>query len=126
MLWADLAYRAVPWVRLLLESRSLPRDLNLTVAQRWSIVLTGVGGVGVVLAPWRPWAGAVGLACLVAIAVLNRGFYGFLRRRRGFAFAVAAVPLHLLYFACAGVGFAYAWLEARLSRRRRRTSHVTA
>jgi len=62
----------------------------------------------------------------VAIAVLNRGFYGFLRRRRGFAFAVAAVPLHLLYFACAGVGFAYAWLEARLSRRRRRTSHVTA
>ena len=55
------------------------------------------------------------LASLAGVVVLNRGFYGFLRRERGLGFALAAVPLHVLYFLCGGVGLAYAWLRLRLA-----------
>ena len=40
--------------------------------------------------------------------MLNRGFYGFLARRCGVAFALASIPLHILYFVCSGLGFAWA------------------
>ncbi len=48
------------------------------------------------------------LAALAAVLVLNRDFYRFLACRRGAAFALASIPLHLLYFVCSGIGFVYA------------------
>jgi hypothetical protein len=48
---------------------------------------------------------------VVAIVALNAGFYRFLRQARGTGFALAGVPLHLLHFACSGVGAAWALIE---------------
>ena len=42
LLRADILYRAVPWTRLILNSRHLPRDLNLNYASRASSLLVGL------------------------------------------------------------------------------------
>jgi len=53
---------------------------------------------------------SLGLTALATVAFLNRDFYAFLARRRGLGFALASIPLHLLYFVCSGLG--YAWASA--------------
>jgi hypothetical protein len=43
---------------------------------------------------------------LAAVLWLNRGFYGFLARKRGWWFAAKAVPPHIIYMLYSGLGFA--------------------
>jgi GT2 family glycosyltransferase len=128
MIRTDVRFRAVPWARLLLESGPPPEDLNLSRDQRWSVMLTGVSGLGlglgVPLASWVPIAVAAG--ALAVVVALNRPFYAFLRRERGLGFAVASVPLHLVHLACGGVGFVYAWLDARRAARRETADRAAA
>jgi GT2 family glycosyltransferase len=115
MVRTDLLYRAIPWARLVLRTRTAPRDLNLTASQRWSVALTGMLLAALPFLPWQPGR-LVAATALIGVIVLNRQFYGFLRRTRGFAFATACVPLHVLHFACAGLGFAYAWITVHDAR----------
>jgi hypothetical protein len=49
-----------------------------------------------------PAAGVGLLFGLAAIVCLNLDFFHFLARRRGTAFAIAALPLQLLYYSCCG------------------------
>jgi GT2 family glycosyltransferase len=110
MLWTDTMARALPWTRLMIETPGAGSDLNLTVAQRASVALVGGGIALAALAlvwPGLLWAA---LAALVAVVALNRDLYRYLAERRGVGFALACIPLHLLYFVCSGVGFALAWL----------------
>lgn len=107
MLRTDLAYRAVPWARLIAESRTAPGDLNLAAEQRASVVLVALAGLAPVLAVARGVFAGVALAALVGVLVLNRGFYRFLCRERGLAFALGCFPLHVLHFACGGLGFVW-------------------
>jgi glycosyltransferase involved in cell wall biosynthesis len=120
MVRADLLYRAIPWARLVLRTGTAPRDLNLTAAQRWSVALTGILLGALPFFGWQP-ARLVAATALVGVIVLNRRFYGFLKRTRGLAFATACVPLHVVHLACAGLGFVYARIESLLPRRR--TAH---
>ena len=117
----DLFHRAIPWGRSLLAGGAIPRDLNLGNGQRWSVALTGVIGVAVAGAVWRPRLIAVAVGALGVIILLNRHFYDFLARARGLLFALASIPVHLVHFACGGLGFGYAWLETRLGGPRRRS-----
>lgn len=109
----DLLYRAVPWTRLIAESGTAPADLNLRGDQRTSVALVGVALALLALAAWWRNAAAVAVVALAAVAFLNREFYGFLRRERGLGFAVACFPVHLVHFACGGLGFAYGRLVPR-------------
>ena len=59
---------------------------------------------------------AVIAAAAAAIVAINRDFYALLSRRGGVAFALACIPLHIVYFVCAGLGFAMALLERRVLR----------
>jgi GT2 family glycosyltransferase len=108
MLRTDLVHRAVPWARLIAETRTAPADLNLRGEQRASVALVGVAGAALLLAVWRHCLAAVAVAAILAVAALNRELYRFLRRERGVAFALACFPLHLLHLACSGLGFVYA------------------
>jgi GT2 family glycosyltransferase len=117
MLWTDVALRAVPWTRLMLETPTAGRDLNLTLAQRASVALVALGIAALVLALRWPWLASVGLSAVAGVVFLNRDFYAFLARRRGLGFALAAVPLHVLYFVCSGVGYAWAAAGHALGRR---------
>ncbi len=115
----DLFHRAIPWGRTLLASGDLPRDLNLGGGQRASVALTVVLGAALAAACWRPRLLAVAFGALGVIILLNHRFYDFLARERGLRFALGSIPVHLVHFACGGLGFAYAWLETRLGGARR-------
>ena len=47
----------------------------------------------------------MGGAAVLGIVFVQRRFYRFLAGRRGWRFAIQAIPLHLLYFLYSGVGF---------------------
>jgi len=116
MVWTDLRYRAFKWSRLLLAQRKLPDDLNVRAGQRVSVALSMLAAAALPLSllDVRWLAAIVGAAA--AVVSLNREFYALLLRRGGLTFALACVPLHIVYFNCAGLGFALAALDRRISR----------
>jgi hypothetical protein len=116
----DVLARALPWSRLILESRDAPHDLNLRRGQRLAVGLVAVAGLALLLAPFRPEALGVVAAAALAVVWLNRGLFLFLARRRGLAFAAACVPLHFLYHLDSGIGFLGAWLGLGARRAARR------
>jgi len=124
----DLLDRAVPWTQLILRYRSMPADLNLRWGHRASVLLVSLlaAGAGLELvrtavtwqpAPWWMWfaGAAAGMAGLVA---LNRGFYRFLAERRGWWFALRALPLHALHYLVSGIGFGIGVVGYLMGRRK--------
>jgi glycosyltransferase involved in cell wall biosynthesis len=116
LLRADILYRAIPWTNLILETRSLPRDLNLTFASRLSALLVGLF-VGCILLLPASILGLVPrvsttalLAILIGLAILlvilNWDAYAFFKRNRGWRFAAGAVLAHWFYYFYSGVVFA--------------------
>ncbi len=97
----DIFVRAIPWTEIVLQYRRMPNDLNTDWSQRASVA--GIFGIPVAIA-----LGGAPLALLLGVMVLwlNRGFYSFLVRKRGWWFAARALPLHLIYMCYSGVGFA--------------------
>jgi GT2 family glycosyltransferase len=116
MAWTDLRYRAFLWSRLLLQQEALPDDLNVRTTQRVSVVISllAVAMLPLALLDVR-WLVAVAAASASVVAI-NRDFYALLTRRGGLAFALLCIPLHIVYFVCAGLGFALALIENRLFR----------
>ena len=103
MVRTDIFQRGVPWMLLMKRSAVTERDLNVSRSQQLSVAATGLGGLGLLAAFIWPILGLITLASLAAVVGLNAGFYRFLSRTRGALFAVAAIPLHLIYFTCCGV-----------------------
>ncbi len=95
---SDVLDRAAPWTELLLTRGGPAGELNL-----------GRGQIA---------TAAVGLPFPPALAILQPRFYRFLARRRGVGFALAAWPLHWLYFASAAAGAAVG-IARHLARRGR-------
>jgi len=98
VIWTDITCRAIPWSRLILNSRETPNDLNLKLGQRVSAALAALAVATLPLALWRVGLLVLPLAALLTVVVLNRDLFAFFRRQRGVAFAIACIPLHLLYF----------------------------
>jgi GT2 family glycosyltransferase len=114
---ADFRHRGVPWMWLLLAEGSPDgRALNVRRAERLctAAVCLGVPAALLGLVLWHG-ALAVGGAALASGAVAwNSPFYAFLARRRGPAFALGAVPLHLLYYLGNGFSVVSGWLVHQL------------
>lgn len=117
----DIFRRAVPWSRLILDTGSMPDDLNLRFSQRLAalvapLALLSVAALPVVavLAPRLvPFC-----APLPALAwFLNREMLGFFARRRGMAFGIAGWFLHQLHLSYSAATFALCALGHRLRRR---------
>jgi hypothetical protein len=114
MVRTDILRRGVPWTLLIKRTGTTESDLNVTASQKASVALTGLTLLSCVLCVVRPSA-AIGLLIgLAAIVTLNRDFFSFLFRRKGAAFAVAAVPLQLLYYSCCGFSVLIAELHWQL------------
>lgn len=117
LLRADIRYRAIPWTKLIFETRNLPRDLNLTYASRISAGLTGVLFFGVLALPFAlgghlPWLGAPALGAALAgvaaaLLALNWKVYAFFGRQRGWGFAAGAVLAHWFYYLSSGAVFVF-------------------
>ena len=118
----DITCRAVPWSRLILETKKLPDDLNLKWGQRASFALVALACVFLVLAVVRPEWVALAAAALVGVAILNRELYAFFFRQHGVIFATTCVPLHLTYYLYSGLSYVYVWAEFQLRKVARRRS----
>ena len=114
MLHADIFHRAVPWSQLILKTRRLPRDLNLTYASRISSLAAGLlaigcvtlllAAAGVLRISLFPLFGIISLL-VVLLLVLNWDTYRFFAQKRGWWFASRAVVFHWLYYVYSGVTF---------------------
>jgi GT2 family glycosyltransferase len=117
----DIIHRAIPWSRLIIENGEELDDLNVQTSQRMSVVLTGLGGLLLLASLSRPWLLMLAVVCLTTIILLNLKLYAFFRRTHGVFFALACFPLHLLYFTCCGLSYAYVralWNLQSVARRR--------
>lgn len=107
MITTDLQHRGVPWMWLLLQEGPSAggQALNLRKIEKFCTALVGVAGLGLLasLVLTAIWPLAVSALALFAVVVMNRRFYGYLRRQRSLAFAARAVPLHLCCYVVNGV-----------------------
>jgi glycosyltransferase involved in cell wall biosynthesis len=114
VLRADILNRAVPWSQLILKTRQLPRDLNLTYSSRVSslavcllsmgciILLLAVGGL--LRIPLLPIFAAMA-SLVILLVVLNLDTYRFFLQKRGWWFTARAVVFHWLYYLYSGATF---------------------
>jgi glycosyltransferase involved in cell wall biosynthesis len=121
LLHADVFRRAIPWSRLILETRVLPDQLNLKGTALLSAVLLllvlaaaallvlSEGGGMLVLA-------AAGLVSWTLAIAINRPFYAFLQRKKGGVFAARAVFWHQFYYVYSALTFGCCWLCHQLGR----------
>ena len=112
----DITCRAVPWSRLILETKNAPVDLNLNGGQKLSLVLVGVACLFLLPALFQPWCLAASTAAIMGVVVINRKLYSFFFRQQGILFAIACILLHLLYYLYSGLSYFYAWTEFQLKR----------
>lgn len=101
----DIMARGVPWVQLIHRSGQLSNDLNTRVELRLSVavacgVVAAIGAMAL-----TPWAAVGALALLATLVGLNLQYYRWLARQRGLAFALRAVPAHLVHHWCNAVSF---------------------
>ncbi len=92
MLRTDFARRGLPWVRLLLRSRTVPRHLNLG----WTHRLSAVASLLALFAVVRRRPGLLAGAAL-ALVGLNRSLYVLVLRRLGPGGALAGIGVHMLH-----------------------------
>ncbi len=126
MLKTDIFSRALPWSKLIIESRSMPRDLNLSVTDRMSILLTGAmiafaaillpGILNIYNASGLEKFSILAIVLIIAVLILiNRHLYGFFLRKRGLKFTLMAIPVHFLFYFYCGAAFTYCWIRSKLA-----------
>ena len=116
MIRTDIALRALPWTRLILASRSAPETLNLRAGQRWSVALVTLASAFLLGAAVEPLLLLPAGGLVLVTTAVNADFYRFMHGVRGTRFALAGIPLHLVYFACCAAGAAWAMVEPRRAR----------
>jgi glycosyltransferase involved in cell wall biosynthesis len=114
MIRTDIFRRGVPWMLLIKRTGTTETDLNVNLAQKACVALTGLTIVALFATALVPYLAFGAVAALAAIVALNHRFFGFLAGRRGPIFAVAAVPLHLVYYCCCGLSVVIAQWHWRL------------
>ncbi len=112
MVRSDFRDRGVPWVELLVRSRSLPSTLNLGWRHRLSALVSLTAASATLLRRRR-----LALASALALVLLNWRFYRLLLRVGGAKQAAAGVPLHVLHHVT-GVASVPAGLIRHVRRRR--------
>ena len=110
----DIFCRAIPWTRLILENDHIVNDLNLKWGQRLSGGLVMLALFFIPFAAIRlEWLG-LSAAALLGTIFLNRDLYAFFLRKRGLFFALACIPLHLLYYLYSMLSYVYVWVGFKL------------
>jgi GT2 family glycosyltransferase len=120
----DIFNRALPWSRLILETKRMPSDMNLRISDRVSTALSGLlllclitvvlSLIGVFHAVPLARIAIFTLIVIAALLMLNRDLYGFFIRKRGLKFALLAIPMHFLYYLYCGASFALCWIKMRI------------
>lgn len=117
----DLFDRGIPWVTLLLERRRLarPANLNLKRGERVKALLVGLACalLPAAAATRQPVPLVLAGSMLFGVTLSNVPLLAWFARQRGPLFALAVVPLNLLYYLMSGLSVA-AGLGLHLLRKR--------
>jgi hypothetical protein len=122
LLRTEIAGRAVPWSRLLLERPEAAPHLNVAYAERVraAIAVGATSVIGLALLGLAPaWS------CVVAVGmtvVSSRRLFAFFRQRNGAGFALGATLFHQLYYLYSVGAYAWCWTQKRLGRREGETA----
>lgn len=121
----DIFNRALPWSKMILETKRIPRDMNLRVSDRVSSALSGLlflcliviafGLLGIYGAELLAGIALSTLIVLAALLILNRDLYGFFIQKRGIKFTLLAIPMHFFYYLYCGASFTLCWIKMRFS-----------
>jgi Glycosyl transferase family 2 len=112
MLKADFMDRGVPWARLLAEQRALlgpaalkAKTLSLRAKEKSNtfFVCLGLLLLALSIGPKNHLLATLGALCLVVVIIRGTPLYAFFRRKRGLAFAICGVVLHMIYYLTAAV-----------------------
>lgn len=124
----DILQRGVPWMILMKRAGIAESDLNVRPEQKVCVAATAFALLCAAASPVWPALLVLAAAGVSLIVALNEPFYRFLARKRGLPFAVACVPLHLLYYGCCGtsVVLALAYWHLFCKRRRQAGGNVPA
>ncbi len=110
----DFKHRGVPWMWLLVQEGPSEGGgaLNVRTVEKFCTAMVGLAMPATLAAAlWRqPWLLAFPVAAVLSVMIVNYGFYRFLRRARGIGFAIAALPLHLLYYVSNVFSVVTGWL----------------
>ncbi len=114
VLRTDIFQRAIPWSRLMLNSKRKIDDLNVASGEKLRAVLAGLWLVSLLTLPlafvFPPVAVAFALMSIV-VAVANRALISFFVRARGIWFALQAVLYHQIYYCYSATVYALCWAE---------------
>ena len=111
LLQAEIFYRALPWTTLMLRDRSINADLNLSHANRISVVFIFALIGSLAFSSIFNWLLTVAAFLGLGLLLLNINVYRFFYRKRGIAFTLKVIPWHWFYFFYGGAAFAYATMK---------------
>ncbi len=114
ILQTDFWRRAVPWSEIMLLNPQIKPDLNIKSSQKISALLTGILLFSLCASLWHRLFLIIILSCLLGLIAINKDFYNFFLRCKGFWFTLFVFPMHLLYFLYSTVGFLYSWFNVKL------------
>jgi GT2 family glycosyltransferase len=101
----EIQARGIPWTQLIHRYGALANDLNTRTELRVSLVLSYVLALSLAVTIVAPVAAFVAGAALAALIALNRDYYMWFVRKRGWWFGARVVPAHVLHHLCNGVSF---------------------
>ncbi len=114
ILKTDFWQRAVPWAEIILLNPQIKHDLNAKGSQKISAVLVGIFLFSLGVSVWQWWFLVIAFISLFRVIFINKEFYAFFQRRKGFWFTLRVFPMHLLYFFYSGAAFAYSWFNVKI------------
>lgn len=114
LLRAEIFYRALPWTRLILQHRQLQADLNLSHANRLSVVMVYLLLGSLIASLWQAACLLIAIGLGLGLILVNLDVYRFFLRQRGGLFMLRVIPWHWLYFFYGGAAFAYGTVIYRL------------
>lgn len=103
---SDIRDRAVPWTRLILESRRMPRGLNFGARGMLAVACASLLAGSLLAAPYASGAGYAAAGSALGLFATDRPILSFFRTRRGLPVACLAAGLHWCHHLCAAFGFA--------------------
>jgi GT2 family glycosyltransferase len=108
VVWSDIFYRGIPWMRLLFQetqSSGELGDLNLKITGVLSVMLAWTGIVLASILFWIPSLFYLMCAIFVLGILVNWRTIRFFWKVRGAWFAIKIMPLHILYDLYNGASF---------------------
>ncbi len=117
LLRSDIFDRAIPWTVLQLSYGGILNDLNVSRAQRASLVFACLAALSAVLSLWNLWFLAGTAAALLPVVGWNRRLYRFYHSHGGPWFCLRAVAMHWLYYLYSALAFALGCLQYCFGRR---------